>query len=192
MMAHLKQETKVYHEQLEANAFARALMDGSLSRAAYGEMLQRFYGFYRPLEAQLQNVSIAGLDIHARLKTPLLERDLRALGCYDETLPLCPDVPVINSTARALGCMYVLEGATLGGQLIARQLRKLGTTPENGAAFFNSYGENVGEMWKAFAAVTNAYAVANGHEDEMTAAACETFIAFERWLTAVTAVRQIQ
>lgn len=185
IMARLKQETKTYHEQLEANPYARAMSEGTLTREAYSEMLGRFYGYYRPIEAQL--VAMSPIDASARLKTHLLAKDLQLLGCDAESLPLCPDVPQLHTPARALGTMYVLEGATLGGQIITRQLKRFDLTPENGVSFFNSYGDRVGEMWKAFIAAANAYAETHGHEDEIVDAACETFIQFERWLTNVPA-----
>jgi heme oxygenase (biliverdin-IX-beta and delta-forming) len=185
IMARLKQETKVYHEQLETNPYSRAMSDGTLTREAYSEMLQRFYGFYRPLEAQLQQFS--PVDVSERQHTPFLVRDLQTLDCLVEALPLCDDLPQITTPARALGSLYVLEGATLGGQIITRQLKRFGLTPENGVSFFNSYGERVGEMWKAFIVSANTYAETHGHEDEMVDAASETFITFGRWLNRVPA-----
>ncbi len=185
MMARLKQETKLYHEQLEANPYSLAMSDGTLTLEMYSEMLQRFYGFYRPIEARLQQ--FAPIDIHARLKTPLLEQDLRALGYAVETVALCDAIPQIDTPHRALGSLYVLEGATLGGQIISRQLKRFELNPTNGASFFNSYGERVGDMWKAFSAAANAYGETHGHEDEIVAAACDTFVTFERWLTRVPA-----
>jgi heme oxygenase len=45
----------------------------------------------------------------------------------------------------------VLEGAALGGQVIAPPLKvRLGITPQNGSAFFYGEGPRVYERWKAF------------------------------------------
>jgi heme oxygenase len=49
--------------------------------------------------------------------------DLQALGCTPslERLPMCAQLPVIDSSAACLGVLYVLEGATLGGQILRRK-----------------------------------------------------------------------
>ena len=75
---------------------------------------------------------------------PLLKRDLEKLSGEDfeiNLLEICRDLPLVETFAQTLGCPYVLEGATLGGQVVGRHLREnLNLSPENGAAFFNSYG----------------------------------------------------
>ncbi|MEM1271614.1 MAG: biliverdin-producing heme oxygenase, partial [Bacteroidota bacterium] len=77
------------------------------------------------------------------------------------------------------------EGATLGGKLIARRLRRqLGVTPDAGAAFYFSYGEDLGAMWKAFKAALNAHAArSEAPEDTYVTAARSTFLAMERWVS---------
>jgi heme oxygenase len=51
-------------------------------------------------------------------------------------LPQYHDLPDIEDWPRMLGCLYVLEGATLGGQIISRHLqRTLHIDAINGAAF---------------------------------------------------------
>ena len=128
------------------------------------------------------------LKLDARWKTRLLERDLRVLGCGAaldaRQIPESNVLPSISGVAEALGCMYVLEGATLGGQIIVRHLRRtLGVEPESGAAFFGSYGAEVGPMWKCFGDVLATYSAAHPAEDEIiVATARETFDALDRWL----------
>jgi heme oxygenase len=74
----------------------------------------------------------------------------------------------------------VLEGATLGGKLIARDARqRLGVTPEAGAAFFAAYGSAAATRWRAFGTVVEA-----AHPDpaEACAAAAGCFERMEAWL----------
>jgi heme oxygenase len=53
--------------------------------------------------------------------------------------------------AAAFGALYVVEGSTLGGTIIARQVeRSLGFTAGAGCSYFRSYGAALGPMWKAF------------------------------------------
>lgn len=183
----LKEETAHHHARLEKRV---DVFSHLLSRHHYYLLLRDFYGYYAPLEARL--LDLRELKTHApdyrdRLKTPLLERDLYALGATGlelRSLPFCSDLPDLGDVARALGCMYVLEGATLGGQVISRHVGKhLGLDREYGAAFFNSYGAQVGSMWRAFGDALAGYAVSPEIEREVIAAAQETFTKFDLWLS---------
>ena len=74
-----------------------------------------------------------------RRKFPWLMEDLSFL--HETPLQLNPtmNLPVINSLGRLVGALYVLEGSTLGGQLISRQLNQhLGLTLNTGARFFTA------------------------------------------------------
>ena len=129
IMQRLKEETRHYHTHLEANPRSVAVLSESVSAASYLDLLQHFYGFYAPLEQQLARLQWLhiGFNYDARRKLPGLEADLRFLGVDRATLPLCPNVPSITSLAQAVGTLYVIEGATLGGQIIRRHLQsKLG------------------------------------------------------------------
>ena len=61
-------------------------------------------------------------------------RPARAHGIKPSDLR--PPAPEIHDTAAALGALYVLEGATLGGRVIHRYVAgPLGLTPERGGAY---------------------------------------------------------
>jgi heme oxygenase len=94
--------------------------------------------------------------------------------------PRCDEVPELGSIESALGSLYVFEGATLGGQLIARRLvERFG--PSAPCGFFNSYGEDVGRMWKAFRVTLSEYSSA-GVDSVIIGSAIDTFERFGRWL----------
>ena len=115
----------------------------------------------------------------------MLTRDLQILNDGDWaaiSLKMCQDLPALNDFAEALGCIYVFEGATLGGQFIAGHLRRnFGLTPENGAAFFNSSGERVGQMWESFGATATATVLEM--DEKIVGAARETFTKFKKWFS---------
>jgi heme oxygenase len=78
--------------------------------------------------------------------------------------------------------LYVTEGATLGGQIISRHLEQtLGLSARRGAAFFGSYGLQVGAMWRTFCAILQTQTPVD-QEDAAIAAARQTFIAIHQWL----------
>ncbi|MBX3245032.1 MAG: biliverdin-producing heme oxygenase [Acidobacteria bacterium] len=187
----LKEATKDQHEALES---AVDVMDRSLVLDDYKEMLVKFYRFYSAVEPTLPagDLLANGFDIDRRKKVPLLEADLRHLGVLNgdgSEIEKWEDIPDLTETARAFGGIYVMEGATLGGQVITRHLKEhLDITPETGGAFFNSYGKEVGPMWKEFGAAITAFSEANGQEEDTVQAAKETFDAFRRCFEERSAV----
>lgn len=183
LLSRLRRETRTQHGSLES---ALDLTSVNLTRDAYRRRLEQFYGFYAPVEARLLALggwSERGIDLSGRLKTPLLEADLQTLGVAAEALPLCADLPELSGVPQGFGCLYVLEGATLGGQLISRHLRRtLDFGAEGGARFFQSYGKRVPERWKAFGAALVAYATTPALEDAVVRGAVETFDTLHHWL----------
>lgn len=186
IMQRLKRDTRIYHEQIEQIV---DLPSRLRSREGYRAVLVKFYGFYAPLEVGLRRIdglALALSDVAVRRKAGLIARDLVALGVPAaelSTLSYCDDLPALPDVAHALGCLYVLEGATLGGQIIARQLTdSLGVTADSGGAFFSGYGPATGPMWRSFGAGLAAYAATPEREAAVVTAARETFRAFERWL----------
>ena len=82
----------------------------------------------------------------------------------------CP----VTDTASALGCMYVIEGATLGGKIILKHIAdRLELDEHSGAAFFHGFGTTTGSQWKAFLEIFSGYIVSNGaQEAAIHAASC--------------------
>jgi heme oxygenase len=81
-----------------------------------------------------------------------------------------------------LGSMYVVEGSTLGGAVIARQVEKrLGFTAETGCAYFRSYGRNVAVMWKSLGAKL-LEASSPEADDVIVESAQKTFTVMHDWL----------
>ena len=186
ILSRLKRETHASHQAIEARV---DLLNHLGSVADYRQLLERFWGFYAPIEERMlagADWPRYGVDIQRRMKAPALTRDLAALGLAPDVLaalPRCRALPVPQSFPHRVGCLYVLEGATLGGQIIARTARgRLGLTPEHGCAFFMSYGEQVGLMWREFRALLVAAAIDEPAEAAIVCGAQETFAAFDRWL----------
>jgi heme oxygenase (biliverdin-IX-beta and delta-forming) len=181
IMTKLREATRDQHENLENTV---DVMGEVFSLENYKTLLTKFYRFYAAIEPKVaeNDLAGAGFDFGARRKTPLLEKDLEALGILEKVRAhVAPwnGVPDVSSLSRAFGSIYVMEGATLGGQVITRHLKQdFGLTADNGAAFFSSYGAQVGAMWKSFKATLTAYAEQNGDEEQIIGAARETFDSF--------------
>jgi heme oxygenase len=154
-------------------------------------MHKRFYGFYRPIETLLlsiRDLENLPLELPSRLKLPLLRRDLISLGIDPEAierLPLCCKLPPLKSVSEALGCLYVLEGSTLGGKIITRHLKKILPVDENqGCRFFHSYGDNVGRMWTSFLEILERHCDRHADARVVIESACQTFASLDAWLSS--------
>ena len=127
ILSRLRLETRA-----ELNALDQLLdlMYTRLTLQSYARQLKQFYGFYAPLEQALQsrrNLLADGPDgillpdvlsqaLLARLnKTSYLQQDLQYLGIPTDDQLLCRNLLSLRTQADVLGCLYVLEGATLGG-----------------------------------------------------------------------------
>ena len=159
-----------------------------LDAHGYGRLLAAYYGFYHPLESRLYDSAMIpmGFDQTLRVKTPTLHSDLIALGLSNQAivaLPLCPSLPLLGTPAACLGVLYVLEGATLGGQVLRREMaRRLALDASNGGAFLNVYGVETGRRWKDFLDYLGHVPLDDLGRQQAVDAACSTFSCFEQWL----------
>jgi heme oxygenase len=156
--------------------------------SSYLRVLERFWGFYFPLETLLTAIDWehSGIAFSARRKISWLEQDLAYLGKEPDSirrLDTCCELPSLDNLAAGMGALYVIEGATLGGQLILRTLRpQLGLSPASGGRFFASYGGDVGAMWRSYLSALETQGRVPQAAETITRSAVETFAAFERWV----------
>lgn len=161
------------------------LATGTLSHTAYRALLAALIGFHRPLETSIVHTPPSwwfGLDIQPRLRAHLLVDDLAHLGFDTAWVDLLPyaRLPSIDSAGQLLGCLYVREGATLGGRVIARSLDPLLGGGDWGRSFFSGTPDN-GRLWREVCDALEA-ADAAGHRHEIVDAARATFEQFETWM----------
>lgn len=154
----------------------------------YRRLLQAYFGFYAPVEAALHDSGLIpeGFDTSLREKTPTLISDLHALGLNDaaiSALPRWTDLPTFDTPAACLGALYVLEGATLGGQVLRREMaQRLGVDADNGGAFLDVYGAETGRRWKTFLDYLDRQTLDAADKQRAVIAARSTFSGFEQWL----------
>lgn len=174
VLARLKHDTCPDHEAVEALAH---VMDEHLTLDGYREHLRRMHRVHAALEPRL--AAVPGLadvvpDLDQRWKAEQARADLEALG----TTPLAPpSVPAFDSVAHALGCLYVLEGSTLGARHITRHVDgKLGEAVRGARRYLVGYGDNTGARWKSFGEAVERYCAAHPEcEDAVIAGAKATF-----------------
>jgi heme oxygenase (biliverdin-IX-beta and delta-forming) len=149
----IRRATKPKHDVLECGLDIFRRLECAASHRA---LMGAYYSLYAPAEAALASylTPIPGLCFRDRLKTATLLRDLCALGVNESHLVDLPQahMPPLRETAQALGFAYVLEGATLGGRMIRKQITAMGN-PLIGMNFFDVYGPATGTRWKEFCVV---------------------------------------
>ncbi|GGR92184.1 biliverdin-producing heme oxygenase [Deinococcus sedimenti] len=158
LLARLRTDTRPQHEQAES---ALNLLHPGLTRPRYAAVLARLHARHAQLEPRLDETLgavlpadlRAALDLPGRAKAGLLARDLAALGHAPHPEPI--DLTWLRSEAQAWGAAYVLEGATLGGQVVTRHLRRAGFTPDT-LHYYGSYGADVATRWRTFGALLTA------------------------------------
>jgi heme oxygenase len=186
VMAVLKASTAEQHRAVEnLMPFFRE----QFSLEDYTRTLAAFLGFFEPVEQSLRYAadwSAVGIDIDDRSRAHLLRGDLRALGLSVsaiESLPRTSSLPPMGNLESALGCLYVLEGSTLGGQVIGRELaRRFGIDASTGASFFLSHGPRVGDMWREFCSALRKHAHRPSSQQLAVDAAIQTYASLEDWM----------
>ena len=160
-----------------------ALLDpGSLMAAGrYAAALGRLWGMYQPLEAELRWAP-AARPAELR-KAGWLAADLAELGVgasQRAALPRCQALPPLDTDLQVLGCRYVLEGATMGGAVLVRQLRS--AAPRLPVRFFLSYGVRRGPRWQAVRGELCAAVRDDKDLAALVGGAQATFETFASWL----------
>ena len=186
----LRAETRLVHERLHEHPIFEGLATGTLGPVAYRALLAALIGFHRPLENSIVKTPASwwfGLDPQPRLRAHLLIGDLADVGFDTAWVDLLPfaHIPPTESAGQWLGRLYVREGATLGGRVIALTLDPLLGDGDAGRRFFAGTPDN-GRLWGE---VCDALETAGsaGHLDDIVAAARATFDAFEVWMNAAHA-----
>ena len=182
LLQRLRIETAFAHERIEAAVDVKAR---TRSLGAYRDLLGRLYGFHATWEPRAE----AAIDdpdfFRSRRKVGILRSDLGKLGMARDAiagLAMCDPTVAMRTPAEAWGSMYVIEGSTLGGVVIAHYVeRRLGLHDNNGCRYFRCYGKDTAPMWMAFRSRLLSRCDP-ADEETVIAAACRTFEMLYVWL----------
>jgi heme oxygenase len=181
----LREETAELHRRIEAlMQLPRAIEDMEDYRA----WLCRYLGFYEPLErcfSEFSGWELLGIELARCAQAGCLRDDVAALGVDQEAIPRVSPMmlPQLPSFAHALGSLYVVEGAKLGGRSILRQLERQIGSEIVGARCFFSGGANAGGLpWQSFRTALDEF---GQRQPQLCADAVigakRTFISMENW-----------
>lgn len=146
----LKEQTRDYHAAAEDIMFAKKILEKTITRPEYTVLVEILLSFHNHYEAPVLRSTEAffsGSMLSPAEKLQWLRKDAELLGIPAEATPglFAP------SAQEALGWLYVMEGATLGGQLIIRNLLKIPAICTSKAMnYYEGYGNETGMRWKYF------------------------------------------
>ena len=162
--AYLKEQTKQQHDDTEAKLQSQKIFDKSYTLDDYKTLLIHNYKLinrYEPqIQEQLKNYPELKLDLRSKINS--LKTDLNNLNISTEN-----EEPTQNleNEAEAFGALYVMEGSTLGGNVIAKQLKKNPEFEDVDFNYFGVYGENTGPYWQTFKSIIDEKITEEDYQD---------------------------
>ena len=189
LFSQLRTATAAAHRRLDAEI---DVCGDGLTLERYRVLLMRFHGIFSVLEPQLAAVrGLDELDLDLDLarccRTAWLSEDLEALGVtHSRILEVDQSTHpyLVTDVSEALGCLYVIEGAGLGGQVIVPCVqRQLGLTPNHGCRFFAGHGPATIDRWKRLRAKADDYARRTNTHTRIVESAVELFETFVNWFS---------
>jgi heme oxygenase (biliverdin-IX-beta and delta-forming) len=179
----LRRATAETHQAVERLPLMTRLTSPTVTREDYLEYLQALADVYAALEVSLLDAldEETRNDLGVRRKLPSILEDLAEQG--RPRVPRASVQIVPTGSSAALGGLYVLEGATLGGRVIAKHLRRCLGPALGSAGFLDFHGEHSSAAWKRFASILDSLP-AHGRMDpaEVVSGACTTFSVVHRML----------
>jgi heme oxygenase len=148
----LRASTRAAHHRIDHHPLLAPLVRADLDRTHYIHLLQAFAWIYQTLdpafdEALQRLYPDAGYRSSER--SAWLAEDLKVFSVANDKPSWQP--PPIASSAELVGRLYAIEGSTLGGQVIARQLElSIGVGPQSGGRLFHGHGSATPARWQAF------------------------------------------
>lgn len=164
----LKSQTKELHDKVEAKLNSNKIFDNTYTIDDYKNLLHKnalLIAKYEQAAIDVLNNNLGeALELDKRKKASTLQNELTNLGLtYDASLQ--EDTEGI-STAKALGILYVIEGSTLGGNVIARALSKNEAFNDVTFNYFSFYKDQTGPMWMKFKTILDEHVVSDEAKQE--------------------------
>lgn len=172
-LENLRSQTNDSHKKLENLPVSASILSQNLSVKAYAHYLL----LMRDVHAQMEHAvfpTLSGLipDLEQRRKSGLLEADLDSIDASKKDMQVVFKSAADFSVPFALGMMYTVEGSSLGGRFILKNINAvLGYDENNGAKYFAGYGNHSGSYWKNFLNILTGYEQQTGSGPEIIAGA---------------------
>lgn len=172
----LKSQTADSHKKLEGLSVSMSIMSPDMKIEEYANYLKLMHDVHQDTEETIFPLFTNLIDdIEQRRKKQLIEADLSFLN-YDVTTAEKVFKAENFSVPFALGILYVVEGSTLGGRFILKNVSRVPQlSGDKGVSYFNGYGEKTGFFWKSFLNFLSEYEQENNCGDAIVEGAIFAF-----------------
>jgi heme oxygenase len=189
----LRDATHHHHVQLNRHLLLAGLMQPDYPLSRYQTLIGTYYRLYALLEERINlflNDHPGVFNYKERCKLPWLINDLAFFKIDPLMIPLlsstATDFLKIETIGQLVGVLYVVEGSTLGGQIIAQVLLKNhGFMRDTGSCFFTGYDKSIMTFWQQFIAFSDTLSCDNHECQAAVEAACQAFQLFNQVLDDV-------
>jgi heme oxygenase len=176
------------HTAVEATPFARAMVEGRVTRETYAVMLRALYQLHAALEGGLVAAARQCPEVCAVYRPETMDRaeliagDLTALGFDADAEPeVAPDLLAAHIAEWArenphalLGALYVVEGSRMGSMVLARTLGPalgVGRGPGSGLDYHTDGIATRPQDWQRFRGALAALPLTEAQQADALAAA---------------------
>jgi len=160
VLEYLKAQTQSIHKAVEKDNIAKYILDHTITKKQYKQLLLQNYNIYRMVEeALVKSKHIINNDLKEFLnysKSDALFKDLQSIDNITIN-DLKTNTLEFKDEAEIIGALYVIEGSMLGTLLLGKNIEKckmLNTI--NAHNFFNQNDhKKIIERWKTFSRLIN-------------------------------------
>lgn len=173
-MNKLKEATAGLHREIEKDNLAGLIIKHNISLEEYKLLLLQNYVAYKVTEVALMRK----LPNYTESKSKRLLEDLNNLNIDASIVKEYVNKFIITNKAEALGAAYVVEGSSLGGMMIAKEIKNCDALSHiNTHHFFNGDRGDV-KSWNSFSKTLKSEIFTPLEEIQAIDKAKETFLFF--------------
>lgn len=173
----LRAATDAVHQALHRAAPFAAIADGKATCQGYAQTLSMLYRFHAgQAPSCLRAATVLSLPQVAQAHAARLEALCADIEWLGGTAP-CGDAMAVLRDDACIGALYTVQGSTLGGKILYRQLDNL-LPDDNGRQFFKGTPDD-GRHWQALCAALESHP---GDIAQMEAGALAAFRRFQELL----------
>lgn len=183
-LENLRSKTATSHKNLESLPISKSIVNPKITIEEYALYLSLMHDVVNNLEEAIYPIlSDVIPDLNERKKAQHILNDLK-FSKSEKKQNHSPFDATQISIPFAMGIMYVVEGSTLGGRFIIKNIQEsFGFDEENGASYFGGYGNKTGSYWKKFLNTLTDFETKNNAEEEIIAGADYAFRTIHKHLS---------
>ncbi len=180
----LKEETSIYHDDLEKELLPKKIFNLEISKEEYISYLKLFLQIHKKVENELSKFhdwEELNFDLKSYFREKLILKDLEILNTQ---ITSKKDLELkIESFPGALGFLYVLTGSTMGGIVLSKKIEQTfkNSSYENANNYFNAFKEKNHSMFFALMKLIEDYSKDSlSHQKEIIKGAINCYLLIKR------------